>query len=274
MPLTPTGSLSLFYQETGAGEPVLWLPGLGTDHTAWVLQIAGLKNHFRCIAIDNRDCGRSDRATGRYGIRDMAADTIGLMDALQLPWAHVVGWSMGGAMAQEMALGWPERIRSLCLVATYDEGDPRADDRFALAAEIRRSMGFEAYLRFAQLSIYTYRAYQRPGFIEAARRRAMEYPYQQTVDEYERQAWATTHHHTRDRLGRIACPTLVLVGDEDILTPLERFSRPMAGAIPKAELSVIPAVGHALQLEQPDATSREIERFLTAVTGGDGAASR
>ncbi|MSQ27040.1 MAG: alpha/beta hydrolase [Dehalococcoidia bacterium] len=243
MPLIPTGPLSLFYQEIGAGEPVLWLPGLGADHTAWGPQIAALKDHFRCFAIDNRDCGRSGRATDGYGIRDMAADTIGLMDGLGQASAHIVGWSMGGAIAQEMALGWPDRVLSLCLVATYDEGDPRSGDRFALAAEIRRSLGFEAYLRFAHLSIYTHRAYQRPGLIANARRRAMEYPYQQTVDDYERQAWATTHHHTRDRLHRIGCPTLVLAGEEDVLTPVDSVLPPHGCGNPECDPGGVPRGG-------------------------------
>lgn len=265
MPLVETGGVPLFYQEAGSGPPVLWLPGLGADHAAWGGQTAALRGRYRCIAVDNRDCGRSGRATARYGIRDMAADTVGLLDALGIDSAPFVGWSMGGAIAQELALSWPDRVSALVLLASYDEGDPRADDRFALAAEIHRVMGYEAYLRFSHVSIFTHRAYLRPGFIEGTRRRAMEYPYKQSVEDYERQMDAVLRHDARSRLGKVRCPTLVLGGAEDTLTPVERFSVTMAAAIPGARLEVIPEVGHALLWEQPEATTAAIAAFLDAL---------
>ncbi len=262
MPSISTGTTSLFYQESGSGDPVLFLPGLGADHTAWGLQIATLQRGFRCIAVDNRDCGRSDKASAPYSIRDMAADTVGLIDALGIERAHVVGWSMGGAIAQELTLARPERVRSLALVASYHERDPRAVARSALAVQIRSELGHEAFLRFAQISIFTYRAYQREGYIEGILKRGLEYPYTQSVEAYARQASATVQHESRGRLGAIAVPTLVLVGDEDILTPLERFARPMAAEIPNAHLEVIAEVGHALLWEQPEATTMALEAWL------------
>ncbi len=265
MPFAKAGDLSLFYQESGSGSPVLMLPGLGADHMAWGYQALKLQAHFRCIRIDNRDVGRSDRATAPYTIRDMAQDTVELLDALEINSAHVVGWSMGSAIAQELVLHHPERVRSLSLVATYHEGDPRADDRFHAMAEVRKAMGMQMFMRLSYPGSFTYRAYERPGFIEGMMQRALDNQYGQEQEAYERQVQATLTHNTAGRLSNIACPTLVLVGDEDILTPLERFARPIAGEIPNAVLRVIPEVGHALVWEQPDAVSEALLEFLMSV---------
>ena len=265
MPTVKVGDLSLFYQESGSGEPLVLVPGLGTDHTAWGHQVSALQGLFRCIAVDNRDAGRSDHARGLYTIREMAEDIVGLMDALDISSAHLVGWSMGGAIAQELALGWPERVRTLALVASYHESDPRGVDRFETAGQIRRELGFEAFLKFSYVTIFTHRAYLRPGYMEGMRKRAVEYPHQQSPEAYERQAHATVGHEAKGRLSLIQAPTLVLAGAEDILTPLERFSRPMAEVIPNARLTVLPEVGHALLWEQPEAVNAALKGFLLSV---------
>ncbi|MBI2886758.1 MAG: alpha/beta fold hydrolase [Chloroflexi bacterium] len=267
MPRVFTGRLSLFYQESGSGEPVIFLPGLGADHTAWGYQARALSPRFRCIAVDNRDVGQSDGAGGPYTIRDMAGDVVGLMDALEIPSAHVVGWSMGGAIAQEVAIGWPGRVRRLCLVATYHHGDPRGSERQRAFAQVRRALGLEAYLQVVYPWSFTYRAYQRPGFMEGMRERALANPYPQSTEAYERQTEATIAHEARGRLGQIVAPTLLLVGAEDILTPPERFSQPMAQGIPQARLLVLPEVGHSLLWEQPEAVNRALLEFLI-VQGG------
>ena len=262
MPRLNAGGLSLFYQESGAGQPVIFIPGLGSDHTAWGYQTRALSQHFRCIALDNRDVGESDCASGPYTTRDMAQDMVGLMDALGIPSADIVGWSMGSAIAQEVAINWPERVRRLCLVASYHQGDPRGAERHTTFAELRRTLGVETYLKVVYPWSFTYRAYLRPGFIHDMMKRALESPSQQRQDAYERQVAATVNHDARGRLSRIQAPTLVLVGDEDILTPPERFSRAMAREIPDARLAVVPEVGHALLWEQPDAVNQALQAFL------------
>lgn len=266
MPRVHTGALALFYQERGSGEPLLLLPGLGTDHTAWGYQTLVLQQRFCCISVDNRDAGRSERAKEAYTIREMAQDMAGLMDALDLQQAHILGWSMGSAIAQELALAYPDRVRSLGLVATYHDGDPRAAERFSALAEVRRTMGLEVFLRCAYPWSFTYRAYQRPDFIENLQKQALANEYGQDQEAYERQVKATLGHYTKGRLGRIKCPTLVLVGDEDVLTPLERFARPIAQEIPNARLQVIPEVGHGLLWEQPDAVIQALEQFYDSLT--------
>lgn len=267
MPRVHTGELSLYYVESGAGEPVVFVPGLGTDHTVWGYQTRALSRSFHCIAVDPRDAGRSDQAADGYTIAEMARDVVGLLDALGIVAAHLVGWSMGSAISQEVALSRPERVRSLTLVATYHEGDPRATERHEALAYVRRTLGLEAFQRVTFPWSFSFRSYLRPGFIDEIRRRAMEYPYQQTQEAYERQVQATLAHETRGRLGGITAPTLILVGEEDILTPPQRFAEAVAGEIPGSSLVVLPRMAHSLLAEAPEAVTEVLEAFLKTHPG-------
>src|ERR1051325_364084 len=109
MPFTEANGQRLYYEVQGDGEPLLMVMGLGADHLAWALQVPPLAEHFKVITFDNRDAGQSSYADGPYEITDMAADAVALADELELESFHLIGASMGGCIAQEMALGWAER---------------------------------------------------------------------------------------------------------------------------------------------------------------------
>src|SRR5262245_30507470 len=115
MPRARVGALELFYESEGAGEPVLLLMGLGGDHHGWALQRRDLARRYRLVLLDNRDAGASDEAAGPYELADMAADALAVMDALGIEQFHVIGASMGGAIAQHLALAAPSRIATLVL---------------------------------------------------------------------------------------------------------------------------------------------------------------
>ncbi len=125
MPATNVGDIELHYRDDGAGQPVLFIQGLGVDHRGWAPVCAPLSKRFRCISFDNRDVGRSSQVEAQYDVVDMAGDALGLLDALGIERADVVGVSMGGVIAQEIAIRHPERVRRLALVSTYTSGDPR-----------------------------------------------------------------------------------------------------------------------------------------------------
>src|SRR5438445_591601 len=126
MPLCQLPDASLFYTERGQGEPVLFLNGLGGDHLYWLGQLRAFGKKYRCLAIDHRDVGQSSYTSEPYTIQTLAADLAALALKLQLPAIHVVGLSMGGMIAQELALGSPQLVRSLVLVNTLG----RTDDWF------------------------------------------------------------------------------------------------------------------------------------------------
>lgn len=261
MPSVTVGGLEIFYRETGSGEPVLLLQGLGTDHRGWGLQVAALSPWFRCITPDNRDAGRSGRAAGPYTVADMAADAAGLLDALGVERAHVVGISMGGAIAQELAISRPGRVRSLALIATYCSGDPRGTDLFQGWRLMRERFSPEEYYRATYPWVFTVGDYLRPGFIQEMVERAATDPYAQEPEAWARQMAAATAFHSEDRLDRIAAPTLLLFGDADLLTPL-RFARTMQARIPQAELVVIPDAGHGLIWSHAEAVNAALLGFL------------
>ena len=121
--------LTIAYWREGAGVPIVWIQGLNADHTAWASQVAAFRDRYECIALDNRDVGASGRATAPYTLADMAGDVRAVLDDAAVEDAHVVGLSMGGAIAQELALAAPEWVRSLTLVSTFARPDARLDSK-------------------------------------------------------------------------------------------------------------------------------------------------
>src|SRR5215510_118655 len=115
MSIAKIGSLDIFYEEHGGGDPLLLIMGLAADSTAWMFQLPAFAEHYRTIVFDNRGVGRSSKPAGPYTIHEMADDAAGLLDALHVARAHVVGVSMGGMIAQELALRHPARVRGLVL---------------------------------------------------------------------------------------------------------------------------------------------------------------
>src|SRR5262249_35935611 len=118
MSLAKVGDVDLYYEEHGKGFPCLLIMGLAAHSTAWVLQVAEFAERYRAIAFDNRGVGRSSKPPGPYTIHQMADDAVGLLDALDVRRAHVVGVSMGGMIAQEVALRHPHRVQGLVLACT------------------------------------------------------------------------------------------------------------------------------------------------------------
>ncbi|MBI4496764.1 MAG: alpha/beta hydrolase [Chloroflexi bacterium] len=268
MPITSVRDVNLYYEDLGAGEPVLWIHGFSGDHRGWAAQIPVFQDAYRCMVYDQRDSGRSATSRRDYTTADLAEDAVGLLDALDIPRATVVGFSMGGAVAQEFAINHPERVHGLVLVATYTAGDPRGSENLRAWARMRAVFTPEQYHRAISPWVLTYREYLVPGLVEGFLQRALENPYRQSQEAYERQMEAVLAHNAEDRLGRITAPCLVLVGDEDILAPL-RFSRTLVSRIPRARLEVIPEVGHALLWVKPDEVNRAIGRFLAGLSGAE-----
>jgi 3-oxoadipate enol-lactonase len=263
MPQVRVGQIKLFYEDDGHGEPIVWIHGLGIDHRVWGLQMPLFAQHFRCLAFDNRDAGQSDRSPGSYTIKTMADDTIGLMDALAIDKAHIVGLSMGGAITQELAIAYPARVKRLVLVSTYTSADRRGADVLNSFALMRARFSREEYAHATSPWVFTYRDYLTPGLVDLATTRFMEDPYFLPADVYARHVEAALSHFTEDRLSRIAAPTLIVAGDDDLLTPL-RFARTLHEHIPGATLTVIQGGGHAFILTHAEEFNRLVLSFLTA----------
>jgi pimeloyl-ACP methyl ester carboxylesterase len=246
------GDLEMHYIEAGAGEPVVLVMGLGGDHLAWGFQIKALAERHRVIAFDNRGVGQTDAPDAPYTTRMMAADTLGLMDALGIDRAHVIGVSMGGMIAQELALTAPDRVRSLHLGCTMARPDGYLRALLEAWRSVRTALPLEAALRAQAVWLFAPQTYNdRRDFVELVLGTALANPNPQSVHGFLRQVGAIETHDTVDRLAAIRCPTLVTVAEEDILVP-PRFSRALALGIPGAELRAFTGAGHVYFWECAD----------------------
>jgi pimeloyl-ACP methyl ester carboxylesterase len=182
----------------------------------------------------------------------MAADTCGLMDALGIDRAHVIGVSMGGMIAQELALAHPERVSTLHLGCTFARPDAYLLALNAAWRDMRIGLGRDQTLRTLALWLFAPTTYaERPDLVEMVLQNALANPYPQSVVGFLRQGEAIAAHDAIDRLEAIRCPTLVSVAEDDILVP-PRFSRDIAKRIPGAELRLVPGAGHCYFLERPE----------------------
>jgi pimeloyl-ACP methyl ester carboxylesterase len=263
MPRVRVGDVELYYVEHGAGEPLVLIMGFGGDHIAWGFQIpAFVSAGYRVVAFDNRGVGQSDTPEVPYTTRVMAEDTVGLMDALGIGRAHVLGVSMGGMIAQELALGFADRVRSLQLHCTYARPDRYMQALSRAWRSIRTSLSHEESLRAIALWLFTPATVnERPEFVELLIQNALANPYPQSLTGFLRQGDAVAAHDAWERLPLVRCPTLVTVADDDILVP-PRFSRELAARIPGAELHTLPGAGHAYFWERPEAFNHLCLEFL------------
>jgi len=262
MPRVRAGALEIFYDTDGDGEPALMLMGLGGEHHAWDFVRPDLARRHRLVMVDNRDAGASDEASAAYGLDDMAGDALAVMDALGIERFHVVGASMGGAIAQRMALLAPTRVATLVLLSTWG----RTDAFLATILESWRLMAERlspaALLRAQTPWAFTYRFFQRPSSeVQAWQAGLFERGLLKSVPAYQRQIDACLAHDTLDLVPLLRTPTLVLVGEDDILTP-PRYARALAAALPAGEVMLVPATGHACFLETPKACVERMVRFL------------
>ena len=241
----------LYYEEAGEGEPLLMVMGLGTDHFGWMLQVPEFSKHYRVITFDNRDVGQSKQAEGPYEVADMARDALALADHLELDTFHLLGMSMGGAIAQEMALLAPERLKTLTLVVTFGGGGNWAEERARLWSEIRGLIERDTHLDWLLLFGMSEKFYDAPERVEYSKQLMRANPHPQSAEAFQRQVEASGRHEARDRLGNISVPTHVIGAEHDTLVPVWK-SKEIAELIPGADLSVMPSAPHALNMERAE----------------------
>ena len=266
------GDLDMWVERRGTGPDVLLIAGLGDPAEAWQFQLDGLAERYRLTAYDNRGMGRTPLPAEPFSVATMADDAAALLRALDVPAAHVAGFSGGSAIAQELALRHPGLVRSLVLTSTWARSDPffRAAVKFwrwlPEAAPSER-----AFLEAFYLWIYTPRAHE-DGTVEKIIEEVLAFPHQPSSEAIQRSIDAFVAHDTTSRLSRIAVPTLVLAGGLDMITP-PRYGRAVADAIPGARFEVLADEAHQPFQEVPDLFNAIVDTFWRQVEARDGAAS-
>jgi pimeloyl-ACP methyl ester carboxylesterase len=253
--------VALRVEEIGEGPPLLCIMGLGASLETWIAQREALAAHHRVILFDNRGAGESESPPPPWTVPDMAADAVGVLDALGIGRADVLGVSMGGMIAQEMAIGWPERVDRLVVGVSFARPDPirRA---FLLFRRWARAQGADLVQEgVANLPwLVSPRLLNDPDGIERFLGIVSTMPLM-TPEAYGHQIDAILEHDTLSRLDRVRAPTLVIAAAEDVLTPVF-LSREIAGAIPGARLTVLARGSHAVQLEEAAAFNAAVLGFL------------
>lgn len=270
MPKATVGDLEIAYDLTGTGPPVAMINGIGAPRAGWGLQVPALSRHFTVLTFDNRDVGETGAGSDPhpYRMQQFADDLAGLMDVIGWSSAHIIGASMGGAIAQEFAIGYPDRTRSVSIVCSWPKSDPWMVELMTQWDNIFATQGRVAWDRTTWLWVFTERFYNAdPDPVPGLLRQSEESPFPQSLESYMRQSGAFKAHDALDRLPSISSPAHVIVGEEDIYTPL-RYSLEIANAIPESTLTVIPEAGHGLFWEQTELFNRTLGNFLLDVEQG------
>jgi pimeloyl-ACP methyl ester carboxylesterase len=265
MPAVPLSRVQLFYAEKGEGEPLLFLNGLSGDHGYWMGQLRVFARDYYCLAVDNRDVGQSGYVEGPYAVADMAADVAELLDHLGVTGVHVVGLSLGGMIAQELALSRPAAVKSLVLASTLGRSDDWFRGTLNAFGLIRRQVADTASFFDAILPWWvSYRFFEEPERVAWLRWLLHQNPHSQRLDGFLRQLGAIGEFDALDRLPAVRCPVLLLAGEDDHVAP-PRYTRQLLQRLPHARLVTLPGVGHAPPIEDPARFNSLLAEFLASL---------
>jgi pimeloyl-ACP methyl ester carboxylesterase len=264
VPSLTANGVDLWVAQEGDGDDVLFISGLADEGVCWIDQVTGLRDRYRVTTFDNRGVGRSATPVGPFRITDFAADTSALMQELALERAHVVGSSMGGAIAQELALAESGRVRSLVLNGTWCRGDRFLHEIFrSWMWSAEKADSIRDFLVAVNLWCFAPRIWN-DGTMDEWLAAAEASPHQQSVDAFCRSAEALIGHDSADRISAIEAPTLVTVGALDLVLP-PRFSAELVDRIPGSRLVVVPDAGHQPFQEVPEDYNRLLVEFWESV---------
>jgi pimeloyl-ACP methyl ester carboxylesterase len=272
MPLqTVRTGVTLNYEVSGEGEPLLLVMGTSGSLALWGELRPRLAERYQVIAFDNRGLGGSERGDGPITVASLAEDASALLEALEVPRAHTLGWSLGSAVLQELALAHPEQVASAVMYATWGRCDGFQRSVLSALRLPYAVRDMEAALTVAGIA-FSPEALDRPEFAQLLEPMLPAFPQTEeqmavTVEQWD----ADLAHDTLERLGGITAPTLVVVGEQDLLTPPWQ-AKAVADAIPGAgyELVTGPGSSHCLHLERLDDLLKSVTGFLDAAVPAQG----
>jgi pimeloyl-ACP methyl ester carboxylesterase len=260
MPITRSRGVNIYYETVGSGPPVLLISGQGMTLAAWWRTVAELSRSFCVLTFDNRDIGRSSPTPWPYVIAQMAEDAVSVLDAAGAQRAHVYGMSLGGMVAQEVALRHPDRVSALVLGSTTAGGSDAILDPWPMSFFVRAGAMAPEEAEWAAVPYnYSLRTRREHGE-RIAEDIARRIEHQTDTLAYLHQVAAAATHNAVGRLGSINAPTLVVQGEEDVVMP-PLNGRLLAQGIPGAQLKAWPDAAHVYTTDEPEA-DRHIAQFL------------
>jgi pimeloyl-ACP methyl ester carboxylesterase len=258
VPTAEVNGQSLYYEVHGEGEPLLCVMGLAANTLAWTLQMQPFGERHKAVFFDNRDVGQSSMADAPYTLEDMAQDALALADELELDSFHLVGVSMGGAIAQHMALAAPERIRTLTLAVTFAGAGAWGHKLNEIWADRRAKQTPEQQVDELMLLTLSEEFFENTEMVGYMRTMMLSDPNPQPADAFARQLTASSHHDARGKLGSLPMPVHVIGAEWDILVPVWKSQQLMEELPEGSKLTVLPRAPHGVQIERA-------EEFNTAV---------
>jgi pimeloyl-ACP methyl ester carboxylesterase len=260
MPFTENGGVKIYWEEEGKGAPVLLIMGLGWPSYMWYRTKPLLTDHYRTITFDNRGAGRSDVPAGPYPIATMASDAAAVLDAAGVESAHIYGVSMGGMIAQEFALQYPTRVKSLILGCTA-AGGPEAKRAEPEVLEVITRQGMTPEEAARAINPHIYDKGTPPSRVEEDLKVRLQWTPK--FEGYMAQLQGIMMWEAYSRIAQITAPTLVVHGETDELVPAEN-GKLIARRIPGSKLVMIPHASHIYSTDQPDAAHEPVLEFLSA----------
>lgn len=256
----------IHYEVHGAGAPVLLVAGIGGSSGYWKPQVEAFASSFQLVLHDHRGTGKSSKDRLRYSVELMTDDMIGVMDSLGIGSAHIVGHSTGAAMAQDMAMRYPDRIRSAVMYAGWARRDPYFQRCFDVRKQVLRDSGPLAYVRTTPLFLMSpWYVSQNIDKLEAEEpAAAAAFP---PIEVMESRIDAICAYGPGEALSKVKCPTLIACARDDHLTPAF-YSEEIAKLIPHAHLHFFETGGHAISQTLPDEFNRCVISYLQEVEAG------
>jgi pimeloyl-ACP methyl ester carboxylesterase len=261
MPTFHHDGVDLHYEIVGDGPPLLMIAGLAADQAFWLPAQPALAARRQLILVDNRGSGRTAPLDAPTSIGAMADDCLALLRHLDLNRVSVVGHSMGGMIAQQLALRDPQRVDRLVLAATMARCSPRNRDLFACWAELFATTDRRWWFRNLYYWVLSTGFFDNPRTVEGLLELASSYPYQQTPVALRRQVEALAAFDSSTRLADLATRTLVLTGTDDLLFA-PSASAEFAAAMPNATFEQIDGAAHSFPGEHADAFTSRVLAFL------------
>ena len=260
MPIARSGDADIAYEITGEGKPLLLIMGFLSDSRMWMLQTPAFAPHYKVITFDNRGVGQSSVPPGPYTMEQMAGDALAVLDHAGIERAHVLGVSMGGAIAQHVALKAPERIRSLTLAATWCRPNLWLERLGEIGQQIA-GIGHKEFGRSVLLWLFTPNlVINNPEMIAAIEQMMLE--IEPPMESFLNQFSAVENHDTEAQLHQITAPTLVMAARRDVMVPPE-LAEHIHKAIPGSRFEMLDG-GHAFSAENVAEFNRVVLEFLQA----------